>query len=251
MFPYFNLFGLTLPTYYLIEAIDLIGFFGIAVSLLIFKFKLSFPKVLIILGCCIPLPFFNLFVVGYLEEFIRVGSAPIGAQDYFGFLMMLVPMVLISAKLSKVSEKIIFSSLVPPCAFAASFIKVGCLSTGCSYCRGLETDGLGIRYPFENVTRIPVEIYELVFFGLLFIGLLVFVIRSKKPTFAPFFIFFFAFPIYRFIQDFFRYMPEYFLGLNYSQVNAIVLLVLVLLATLYLGWKERIESEEAATQETR
>ena len=46
-------------------------------------------------------------------------------------------------------------------------------------------------------------------------------------------------------------MPEYFLGLNYSQVNAIVLLVLVLLATLYLGWKERIESEEAATQETR
>ena len=245
MFPSFKLFGFLIPTYYFVEALDLIGFIFILVLLLAFKFKLSFGKIILIVLLCVPLPFVNLFVVGYVEELIRSGSSQLGNQDYFGFLTMLIPMVLIAAKVTRVSERTIFSAFAPACAFGGSFIKIGCLSVGCGYCRGVETGGWGVRYPDENVTRIPVEIYEMVFLAILFVRFLLLVIRSKKPTYAPFLVFFFSFPVYRFIQDFWRKMPDYFFGLNFSQVNAIVLLTFVLLAAIYLSYKERKEEAKA------
>lgn len=248
MFPSFELFGLTVPTYYLIESIDVVIFVVIVALLLALKFKLRLKTVVQIIIICIPLSFVNLFLVGYLEEMIRTGEAYIGEQDYFGFLIMIVPLTLIASKLCKVSEKTIFSAIVPACAFSAAFIKIGCLSVGCAFCRGIETDGFGIRYPGENFNRVPIEIYELIFGVLLFCLLLFIVMRSRKPTFWPFLIFFITFPIYRFIQDFFRQIPEYFLGLNYSQVNAIILLVIVLAAALYLLHKER--KEEATSLES-
>ena len=242
-----DLFGWTIPTYYFVEALCFVGASLIIVGLLFLKFKIPFRKAIGIIAFCIPLPFFNVFFISFLEEGIRTGDFRFGGQNFFGFLIMFLPMALIAAKATKVSEKVIFSSFVPPIAFVGSLVKIGCLSAGC--CKGVEIEGPGLHYPGEGVTRAPIEICEIVVLFLLFLVLLFIVLKSKKPTYAPFFILYFVFPIYRFIQDFWRIKPKYFFELNCYQVDAIVLMVLVLLTGLYLSREERLE--RSSNPETR
>ena len=127
------------------------------------------------------------------------------------------------------------TNIMLPCIVLAHFFgRIGCFLGGCCY--GAKTDSFfGVRF-VENISqngewifgepRIPTQLIEAIFLLLLFITLLIFIFRFKKPNFVAI-VYMYAYSVFRFLLEFLRDDPRgaFLLGLSPSQVICILLLI--------------------------
>lgn len=140
-------------------------------------------------------------------------------------------------------------NIIIPCIVLAHFFgRIGCFLAGCCY--GAKTDlFFGIRF-VESISqngewiygepRIPTQLIEALFLLLLFITLLIFIFRFKKPNFTAI-VYMYSYSIFRFFLEFLRDDPRgaFLLGLSPSQIICILLLVAAIILNILIIKKQK------------
>lgn len=112
-----------------------------------------------------------------------------------------------------------------------SIARIGCFLNGCCYGKPT-TLPWGVVFPaLGNIPRHPTQIYELFYSLLIFIFLWTYRHRIPKGLVLFFFLLFYS--LFRFLNEFLRVNPPFFLGLSGSQVFSIVLFMGSLSYILY------------------
>jgi phosphatidylglycerol---prolipoprotein diacylglyceryl transferase len=111
----------------------------------------------------------------------------------------------------------------PAIAIGVAIGRIGCLFKGCCY--GIATSlPLGVDFG-DGIPRHPTQIYEIIFFLLMFVFLMV-----KRETAKPGQLFYWlmnSYFIFRFFEEFIREEPTLFLGLTIFQYISIVALIFI------------------------
>lgn len=113
--------------------------------------------------------------------------------------------------------------------------RIGCFLNGCCY--GVMTNGpFGVVFPAlgETVKRHPTQIYELIYSLLIFSFVWVFRHRTSNDG-DLFFSFLISYSFFRFLNEFIRVNPPFFLGLTGSQW--VSLLAIVASLSYFLIWR--------------
>lgn len=115
--------------------------------------------------------------------------------------------------------------VIPYVALAQAIGRLGCFLNGCCYGRVTHLF-LGIRFPHNDNSLHPTQLYSAVFLFLLFLGLAG-IGRRRKFAGQVFILYFIFYGIGRFIVEFFRGdNPIFFAGLTVSQVLSAVAIIL-------------------------
>jgi prolipoprotein diacylglyceryltransferase len=111
----------------------------------------------------------------------------------------------------------------PAIAIGVAIGRIGCLFKGCCY--GIATSlPWGVDFG-DGIPRHPTQIYEIIFFLLMFVFLMV-----KRETAKPGQLFYWlmnSYFIFRFVEEFIREEPTLFLGLTIFQYISIVALIFI------------------------
>lgn len=235
MFPSFELFGITIRTYYLNIVLTFIFSILISVvaSIKIYKNYKKY-KLFILVGLWPLIGTLFALLFGTLENIIYSQKFELGNLSLLGTLFFGPIYFYLSSIILKIDKKDTFNLLSFEALFILGFLKIGCFLNGCCY--GIVSD-VGFIYPFETVKRFPVQLLEtFIFFLLSFLSLLL--IIKKKETYYPSYMFFCVYPISRIFLEFLRDNTKYF-GFSAGQINSIVFLILFIVVILVYKYKDK------------
>ncbi|MBN2092549.1 prolipoprotein diacylglyceryl transferase [candidate division KSB1 bacterium] len=164
-----------------------------------------------------------LYVIYHVEEFRghwmdtinpfqSSGRIGIAGLTMLGGVVLAVIVSVIYFKVKKLPVLKTCDVMIPSVGLGIFLTRIGCFLNGC--CHGLPTDlpwGVTFTNPYSaclpeylNVPIHPTQIYSSIY-GLLILGILLFVDRYKKRDGTLFFLFFILYGISRFSVDFVRY----------------------------------------------
>lgn len=167
-----------------------------------------------------------------------------GGSVFYGGLLGGMLFSYIYAKKNKMNIKEVFNLVIPVVPLFHFFGRIGCFLVGCCY--GVESS-IGFTYTHSmvpianNVCRFPIQLVEASFNLILFIVLAIFsykkILKGKLV-----YLYFIAYPVARFIFEFFRgdMYRGFLFGLSTSQIISIILFVI----TIGLLIKEKITSSK-------
>lgn len=180
------------------------------------------------------------------KHLIRCLYEIFGGSVFYGGLIGGMIASYLYAKKCKMNIKEVFNLVVPIIPLFHFFGRLGCFLVGCCY--GIESN-IGFTYTHsmvpiaDNVCRFPIQLVESSFNLILFIVLAVF---SYKKIFEGklVYLYFIAYPIARFIFEFFRgdMYRGFLFGLSTSQIISIILLLIVIILLLREKFIKRKES---------
>ncbi|MFO7952764.1 MAG: prolipoprotein diacylglyceryl transferase [Bacillota bacterium] len=169
--------------------------------------------------------------------------------SFFGGLFLAVLVLYFWSKWRKMGFLKMADLLAPYLGLGYAFGRIGCFLNGCCY--GLESD-LPWALPVsmhDDLLRHPVQLYAAL--GALLIFVILKLLRPKRPFIGFMLLALFAFyGVLRFVVEFFRYEPEYWLGLSQAQVFSLVLtLFSVLLILVFSRTRKRIKAKTAGYED--
>ncbi len=247
MFPVIN-FGLfELPTYGLLAIVGFLLALLVATSL---SSRCGMPKQDIVFASlyCV----MGIAVGAKILYFITVLPRIIKYIDYFNgnvFLILIYGFsgfvfyggliggalgVILYCKQFHIQVSPIMNVVAPAIPLFHAFGRIGCFLGGCCY--GIEYHGpLAVLFPYStdishlaDVPRLPIQLIESSFNFVLFIVIFIFVKRGKPKTGQALGLYLMAYPVARFILEFFRgdNIRGLFFGLSTSQWISLLLLPL-------------------------
>jgi len=128
--------------------------------------------------------------------------------------------------------------VAPYIALGQAVGRLGCFLNGCCYGK-ITSANIGVTFPQDNYTRIPVQIYSMVL--LVFIWLILLGIRSKKKSQGSVIIaYIVTYSFYRFFVEFLRGdNPGIVYGFTLSQVISMAMLIAGVLVYVIMSIKNR------------
>lgn len=171
-----------------------------------------------------------------------------GGSVFYGGLLGGMLVSYVYAKKSKMNVQEVFNLVIPVVPLFHFFGRIGCFLVGCCY--GVESN-IGFTYTHslvpmaDNVCRFPIQLVEALFNLILFIVLAVFS-HKKIMKNQLVYIYFIAYPVARFIFEFFRgdMYRGFLFGLSTSQIISIILFVI----TIILIIRKKISKDKASSK---
>jgi len=168
--------------------------------------------------------------------------------SFFGGLFLGAAVLYLWSSRRKISFLKVTDMLAPYLALGYAFGRVGCFLNGCCY--GLESD-LPWALPVsmhDDILRHPVQLYAALGAILLFIILKL--LRSRKP-FVGFMLpaLFALYGVLRFTTEFFRFEPEFWIGLTPAQVLSLAVTFLSVLVIIFFSGTKRRKTSSTVSGE--
>ncbi len=182
------------------------------------------------------------YVLDYWRDFAghpaQVFAIWTGGLIFYGGLIGGTLAVVAVIKLRKLSVGKVADMVAPAMAIGSAIGRVGCFANGCCY--GKATSGfLGVTYTNElasarplGVSLYPTQLFE-VAYNLVILGILWWARPKLKSDGLLFWMYITLYGFFRFIIEFFRADPVFYLGMSASQLFSLVMLV-VGLAVIFI-----------------
>lgn len=153
-----------------------------------------------------------------------------GGSVFYGGLIGGCFVAYIYAKKNKINNFDTYDLVIPTVPLFHAFGRIGCFLVGCCY--GMESK-FGFTFhdaiieSANNVNRLPVQLFEALFNFILFIVLYI-LFKNKKLKGYLTNLYFIAYPVFRFIIEFFRgdNYRGFLFGLSTSQIISIILFII-------------------------
>lgn len=196
------------------------------------------------------------YVLGRWNEFaadpLQIFSIWQGGLVFYGGLIGGSLAVLGLARLRKVSIGKVADVATPALALGSAIGRLGCFSSGCCY--GEETtvpwavtftDNLSLARPL-GVPLHPTQLYEFTY-NMVALGILWWARPRIKSDGLLFWIYVSLYGFFRFIVEFFRANPNFYLGMSASQTFSMVLLAtgLVVIFGYYFRFGQEARAKQA------
>ena len=207
MLPYLEIANIQIPMYSLMIVIGVI-FGGLYFFLVTFKeekfskltlkrffFAIVLSAICLVIGAAL---FDSLF------HSIEEGTPVIGGITWLGGVVVGFPAFVLLTRLlipdAKGKALKFVSLIIPSIVLAHAFGRIGCFCGGCCY--GKVTDSIfGVKFPFLEEKVLPTQLFESFFDLILFT---VMAVLRKKIKYHNFEIYFIAYGIFRFFNEFLR-----------------------------------------------
>ena len=207
MLPFLEIAGFKIPMYSLMIAIG-VFFGGLYFFLVTFKeehfskltlkrffFAIVLSAICLVIGAAL---FDSLF------HSIEEGTLVIGGITWLGGVVIGFPSLVLLAHLlipeAKGKSLKFVSLIIPSIVLAHAFGRIGCFFGGCCY--GKVTDSIfGVKFPFLEEKVLPTQLFETIFDFILFS---VMAVLRKKIKYHNFEIYFIAYGVFRFFNEFLR-----------------------------------------------
>lgn len=220
MKPTINIFGLNISSNYFMI---FIGFLSMTIVNIIMhkKFKISVFKAILmsvivnIFAIAGALLMFKLENIGN-ENFYNNGLSFFGTVLFLPLFMKLFDLIF---KTGFTSDK--WGLTIP---LELTFVRFGCFLAGC--CGGVISEfGLHFATDIEEVTRVPIQLFECFFDFSIFI-LLLYLIINNKNKFNVYAVFMVLYSFIRFILEIFRDTNKNIIGLSNGQIFAFICFII-------------------------
>ncbi len=201
-----------------------------------------------------------LYVIYHVEEFRghwmdtinpfqSSGRIGIAGLTMLGGVVLAIIVAVIYFRVKKLPVLKTCDVMIPSVGLGIFLTRIGCFLNGC--CHGLPTDlpwGVTFTNPYSaclpeylNVPIHPTQIYSSAY-GLLILGILLFVDRFKKRDGTLFFLFFILYGISRFLVDFVRYYENSAmignLGITVNQGISLLMLLTGIAGLAFLNFNQ-------------
>lgn len=173
--------------------------------------------------------FNNLGNYSFKEVIVKIFTI-FGGSVFYGGLIGGCFVAYIYAKKNKINNFDTYDLVIPTVPLFHAFGRIGCFLVGCCY--GMESK-FGFTFhdaiieSANNVNRLPVQLFEALFNFILFIVLYI-LFKNKKLKGYLTNLYFIAYPVFRFIIEFFRgdNYRGFLFGLSTSQIISIILFII-------------------------
>jgi len=266
MYPFIEIFGKSFPTYSLMAVLGILVS-GIVIFLLLRKKGIFLEDIAmtglifiggLFIGSHIVFGLTNIDKIIVLFQRIReytfldfiktLFGVYMGGMVFYGGLIGGLIALLIADKFSHKYFKgdIMFDAVAVVIPLFHAFGRVGCFFGGCCYgvaCEfGIAFHGNTLYPEVNDVTRLPIQLIEAGCNLLLFVILLVLYKKGKFPQ-RLLIVYFFMYPVVRFIDEFFRgdEIRGFLFGLSTSQIISILLFAFAVIFTVIDVRKRKIQ----------
>ena len=268
MYPFIEIFGRSIGTYGIMAALGMLAS-GLCCYLLLRKKDVFFEDIAMtglifaagaVIGAHIVYGFTNtdkiIELFKNIKDYNFISFVQTLFGNYFGGMVFYGGLIggLIALVISnKVSQKyfrgdVMFDAVAVAIPLFHTFGRIGCFLGGCCY--GIASDiGFTVHgntlYPALNdVNRLPVQLIESGLNLILFFVLLV-LYTKKKFQHRLLIVYFYIYPVIRFIDEFFRgdEIRGFFMGLSTSQIISILLFIYALVFTIIDIRKRKLQKE--------
>lgn len=192
------------------------------------------------------------YVIDYWSQFVANPSSIFaiwqGGLIFYGGLIGGALAVLAVVKLKKLPVGKVADMVAPALALGSAIGRLGCFSQGCCYGKETSapwavtfTDRLSFAQPL-GVPLHPTQLYEFAY-NLIILGALMWARPRIKSDGLLFWMFVTLYGLFRFIVEFFRANPTFYLGMSASQLFSAVLAAAGL--TVIFGYYFRMGRLEA------
>ena len=212
MLPYLHFAGRTIPLYGVCMALGIL----ISSSIAFFRVKRcggDGNSLLIIAACAVGCglagaKMLYLFVsYGIRQALAQALSGDFaflaeGGQVFYGGLIGGIAGGFLGARIAGEQPALYCDAIIPCLPLGHAFGRLGCFFAGC--CGGLPYDGmLSVRFPGAAQSIFPVQLLELLFNLLLFVGLSLYM-RKKRPAYRALYLYLLLYSVLRFALEFLR-----------------------------------------------
>ncbi len=178
------------------------------------------------------------YVLGFWNEFIGHPAEILaiweGGMVFYGGLIFGFIALVLMAKAKKMSIITLLDAAAPAVALGYAIGRIGCFLRGC--CFGVECNlPWAMHFPESAGLRHPTQMYSFAA-GLLIFAALIFLYYRNKKAGNVFIAGLILYSLYRFIIEFFRFSPSYWLWFTPSQWISLVLLISI---TLYIYLRDK------------
>ena len=244
MLPYLNIAGLKIPMYSLMIVVGVVfgGLYFFLVTLKKEKFSnLTLKRLLIAIILSAISLVIGAALFDSLFHSIEEGELVAGGITWLGGVVVGFPtfVLLSEALIPDVKGRALkfVSLLIPSIVLAHAFGRIGCFCGGCCY--GKVTDSIfGVKFPFLEEKVLPTQLFESIFDVILFTVMAIFRKRIKYHNFEIYFI---AYGIFRFFNEFLRGDDR---GATYSILSPAQLLsIAIIVAGIIIAFRYLIKKK--------
>ena len=257
MYPYLDIFGMSIPSYGLCMAVGILLSFYIC-FVRARKNKLDIDSLIVIAACAVGLGLVGakllyLFVSCDINEvFERLSRGDIsdlvgGGQVFYGGLIMGIIGAFLGVRISgSYGETALYcDAVVPAIPLGHAFGRIGCFLAGCCY--GAPYTGFcAVTFPSVGVTEpvFPIQLLEAVL-NLIIFAILLIPRKRLKSGFATLYLYLTLYSVVRFTLEFFRgdEIRGFAQGLSTSQWISIGLFVCGFVLILITAKQKKLASQ--------